>query len=65
MRARSARASRARDSAAAWSRWSLAIEADAIASEATASYRARTSREPTSWLVSAADGAGPDALSWG
>src|SRR5262249_22098299 len=34
-----------------------ADRADAIASAATASYRARTGREPTPWIVSAADGA--------
>ena len=30
----------------------------AIASDATAAYRARTGREPTPWIVTAADGAG-------
>jgi galactokinase len=32
--------------------------ADAIADSATAAYRARTGREPTAWIVAAADGAG-------
>ncbi len=35
-----------------------AARADAIASDATAAYRARTGREPTPWIVDAADGAG-------
>jgi galactokinase len=33
--------------------------ADAIASAATAAYRARVGLEPTSWIVQAAEGAGP------
>ncbi|HTK16004.1 MAG TPA: galactokinase, partial [Acidimicrobiia bacterium] len=33
--------------------------ADAIASDATATYRARVGREPTAWIVQAAEGAGP------
>ena len=33
--------------------------ADAIASAATAAYRESTGREPTAWIVHAADGAGP------
>lgn len=36
-----------------------ADRADAIANAATATYRTRTRREPTSWIVSAARGAGP------
>jgi galactokinase len=35
-----------------------AERADAITSDATAAYRARTGREPTPWIVAAADGAG-------
>jgi galactokinase len=33
--------------------------ADVIARDASAAYRARTEREPTAWIVAAADGAGP------
>jgi galactokinase len=36
-----------------------AAGADVIAEVATATYRTRTSREPTAWIVAAADGAGP------
>jgi galactokinase len=35
--------------------------ADAIAADASAAYRARTGREPTPWIVGAADGAGRTA----
>ena len=36
-----------------------AVRADAITESATAAYRTRTDREPTAWIVAAADGAGP------
>jgi galactokinase len=36
-----------------------AARADAITESATAAYRTRTDREPTAWIVAAADGAGP------
>jgi galactokinase len=36
-----------------------ARQADAIAAAAGAAYRRRTDREPTPWIVDAADGAGP------
>src|SRR5439155_22040809 len=39
-----------------------AARADAIADSATAAYSARTGREPTAWIVAAADGAGPRDL---
>jgi galactokinase len=35
-----------------------AEQSDAIATDATAAYRARTGLEPTPWIVEAADGAG-------
>jgi galactokinase len=35
------------------------MHADAIAAEASAAYRVRTTHEPTAWIVAAADGAGP------
>jgi len=36
-----------------------AARADAISESATEAYRERTGREPTAWIVAAADGAGP------